>query len=216
MKFLHSNLPYDKYAIVPDGLPLDKAAYVLKLEKAAYGLAISPLLWYNTLADTIISFGCTRSFREPCVFYRHQKKKKVLLIIIYVDDVLLASTVPKETEEYIQFLEKIFRVKRMGTLKTYVGFQLNTDTITGNLQLHQTAYDQEILGAFLPESEQYPRKIPLNLYGNFPQVHEGNTPLQSMIPYRLILGSLYYLANTTRPDLLFVVNYLSRSQSSPT
>ncbi len=113
MAFLHSNLPYTKYASVPDGLSLDRTRFALLLKKAAYGLAISPLLWYNTLANTIIEYGCVCSFREPCVFYQ-RRENSLLLIIIYVDDVLIASPTPQITEHCIPYLEKVFTVKRMG------------------------------------------------------------------------------------------------------
>ncbi len=97
-----------------------------------------------------------------------------------------------------------------------MGFQLDYDPQLNSLRLHQTAYAQEIIKTFLPPTERYPRKIPLNPFGNFQQVYEGSAPLEPTVPYKSILGSLYYLANISRPDLLFAVNYLSRSQASPT
>ncbi len=213
--FLHSRLPYKKYALIPDGLYLDRTTYVLQILKAAYGLAISPLLWYKTLPEAILQFGCSRSFREPCIFYR-KDSEKLFIVMIYVDDVLLVSTLLELTEQCMEFLEKQLTVKHMGTPKTYVGFQLDYNPELGKLCLRQTVYAQEVIAAFLPQSEQYPRRIPLNPFGNFLQVHDGTTPLQPNVPYRSIVGSLYYLANISRPDLLFAVNYLSQSQVSPT
>ncbi len=213
--FLHSDLPYTKYTLVPDGLQLDRTKYVLRLQKAAYGLAISPLLWYRTLASAIERFGCSRNFREPCIFHKRQDGH-LLLVIVYVDDILLASSSPELSEECTHHLEAVFRVKRIGKPAAYVGFQLDYFPERGLLLLHQTAYANEIIRAFLPENERHARKVPLNQFGNFPQVSEGLLPLPQSVPYRSVVGSLYYLANVSRPDLVFAVNYLSRYQSSPT
>jgi len=40
--------------------------------------------------------------------------------------------------------------------------------------------------------------------------------LQRHIPYREAIGSLMYLANVTRPDIAYAVNYLYRKQLDPT
>ncbi|XP_069145705.1 secreted RxLR effector protein 161-like [Solanum lycopersicum] len=40
--------------------------------------------------------------------------------------------------------------------------------------------------------------------------------LGSEVPYLITIGALMYLANTTRPDIAFVVNLLARYSSAPT
>ena len=40
--------------------------------------------------------------------------------------------------------------------------------------------------------------------------------LGSEVPYLSAIGALMYLANTTRPDITFVVNLLARYSSAPT
>ncbi len=67
--FLHSALPYEKFALILDGLSLDRRSYELQLKKAAYGLAISPLLWYNTFAEAILRYGCTRIVRSRTMHF---------------------------------------------------------------------------------------------------------------------------------------------------
>ncbi len=56
----------------------------------------------------------------------------------------------------------------------------------------------------------------MNTFGNFPKVQPSDGKLPSSVPYKSVIGSLYYYANGTRPDILFAVNYLSRVQANPT
>lgn len=36
------------------------------------------------------------------------------------------------------------------------------------------------------------------------------------IPYRMVMGSLLYLSNVTRPDIVYSINFFSRFMENPT
>ncbi len=55
----------------------------------------------------------------------------------------------------------------------------------------------------------------MNMFGNFPKSETSEEPLLLSIPYRSIIGTLYYYANGTHRYILFAVNYLSRVQARP-
>ncbi len=176
---------------------------------------MSPLLWYTTLSEVLLQYGLSRSFREPCLFYL-VSEGIVTLVLTFVDDIMVASGSREVSWQIVQHLQRHFAVTCVEHPKTYVGFELNYDPDSGTLCIHQTTYAKEIVETFLPDNEKFPKKVPMNLFGNFPKLPNAEELSDPHGQYRSILGSLYYLANMTRPDILFAVNYLSRSQASPT
>ncbi len=212
--FLHSELLTEKYAFIPQGLQVQSSSTVLKLRKAAYGLATSPLLWFRTFTLELKNLGFVQSLREPCLLYK-RTSEQMALVIVYVDDVLVATSAPNITSDIIASLEQKFWVKRLGFPRTYVGFEIDNSTVQGCLVLHQRTYATTFLDAFLPPNERGSRKTPMNTFGNFPSSANSLEPLSTDVPYKSIIGTLYYYANATRPDILFAVNYLSRVQAKP-
>ena len=50
----------------------------------------------------------------------------------------------------------------------------------------------------------------------FKPKEDNEEDLGSEVPYLSAIGALMYLANSTRPDIAFVVNLLARFSSCPT
>ncbi len=213
--FLHSVLPQTRFTYIPKGVTTKENTYALKLNKAAYGLAVSPLLWFKTFTSELLQLGFIQSIREPCLLYKTQSDSNVY-VLVYVDDVLFAGTTPQSIQQVISKLEQKFRVKRLGFPQTYVGFQIDKNCETGEFTLHQKEYAQQLLNVFLPTNERGQREVPMNTFGNFPVTTASKEPLSPSVPYKSVIGTLYYYANGTRPDILFAVNYLSRVQAAPT
>ncbi len=212
--FLHSPMSKEKYTFVPKGLQVCAKTNLLRLKKAAYGLAISPLLWFTTLTSELKTLGFSQSVREPCLLYKISQTSTTL-VLVYVDDVLLAGDNLPHIEATIRDLKKKFQIKELGFPETYVGFEVERPEQGDTLILHQRTYARTFLEMFLPENQRGIRNTPLNTFGNFPKGSSNDEPLPASIPYRSIIGTLYYYANGTRPDILFAVNYLSRVQSKP-
>ncbi len=213
--FLHSELPYTRFTSIPKGVMIDSTKFVLKLHKAAYGLSVSPLLWFQTCTLRLKQLNFLQSIREPCLLYKVSSEGSVS-VLVYVDDILFAGSSPVLIQQVISNLEHYFRVKRLGFPQTYVGFQIQKDSVNGTLLLHQRTYAQQLLDLFLPSNECGHRSVPMNTFGNFPKVQSSDKKLSSSVPYKSVIGSLYYYTNGTRPDILFAVNYLSRVQANPT
>ncbi len=212
--FLHSPINRDKYTFIPKGLQVCENSNLLRLKKAAYGLAISPLLWFKTFTDELVKLCFTRSLREPSLLYK-KSAELTTLVLVYVDDVLLAGNDLSQINATIDSLKLKFLVKELGFPETYVGFEVERSEQNHTLTLHQRTYARTFLKMFLPENQRGQRSTPINTFGNFPRNENSEDPLPVSIPYRSIIGTLYYYANGTRPDILFAVNYLSRVQSKP-
>jgi hypothetical protein len=70
--------------------------------------------------------------------------------------------------------------------------------------------------------KSYPSKTPMVLRSldikkdQFRPRDDGEELLGSEIPYFSAIGALMYLANSTWPDITFVVNLLARHSAAPT
>ncbi len=161
---------------------------------------MSPLLWFQTCRLRLKQLQFVQSIREPCLLYKTSSEGSVL-VLVYVDDILFAGSSPVLIQQVISNLEHHFRVKRLGFPQTYVGFQIQKDPANGTLLLHQRMYAQQLLDLFLPSNEGGHRSVPMNTFGNFPKVISSDEKLPSSVPYKSVIGSLYYYANGTRPDI---------------
>jgi len=82
------------------------------------------------------------------------------------------------------------------------------------MTIRQPKYTNKILERF-NMADSKPMSTPMVTRGNEtknPKIE--NTTIN--VPYREAIGSLLYLAGTTRPDITYAVNRLSRKQNDPT
>ena len=104
-----------------------------------------------------------------------------------------------------------YGIKDQGKLHCYLGVQV--DRTQEGAFLHQTKYAKDVLRRFVFEDARGCRS-PL----------DPNIKLRAMtevdkaagIEYRAAAGSLMYMATSTRPDLAYLVGYISRFVENPT
>jgi hypothetical protein len=106
-------------------------------------------------------------------------------------------------------MEKLFRMSELGLLHYYLGIEVKPQK--GGLVLTQAAYAKKILekaGMIDCNSCKAPMEPRLKLS------KESSSPLVDATFYRSLVGSLRYLVNI-RPDIVFVVGYVSRFMQEP-
>ena len=84
-----------------DGLELDvhtKETKEYKLERALYGLNISPKKWNKRFSEEILKLRLENDLHEPCLL-TWRKAGKMAVILLYVDDMLIASNSKEKLEE---------------------------------------------------------------------------------------------------------------------
>ncbi|CCE35041.1 uncharacterized protein CPUR_01969 [Claviceps purpurea 20.1] len=62
-----------------------KPGFILELQKALYGLRISPLLWQKDFTATLKALGFQSVPHEPCCMIKEE-----VIIFFYVDDIIIA------------------------------------------------------------------------------------------------------------------------------
>ncbi|GJW41380.1 retrovirus-related pol polyprotein from transposon TNT 1-94 [Tanacetum coccineum] len=94
--FLNGELKEEVYVSQPEGfVDPDRPHHVYRLKKALYGLKQAPRAWYDTLSKFLLAQGFSKGVVDPTLFIR-TTGKHTLHVQIYVDDIIFASTDPKD------------------------------------------------------------------------------------------------------------------------
>jgi len=166
-----------------------------------YGLRRSGLRWYCKLTAKLKEIGLQPTERNSCLFEKLQEDKP-LLVTIYVDDLLLASNHPewlRETKEHL-----INSNQRLWSSETYLV------TLFEQSDENQTVFicEEKYVGAILKQYgmlECKPALTPMESKSTLKRPGEPNENGTK----RYIIGSLMFLAVSTRQEIGCAVNFIS-------
>ena len=206
--YLHAEL--DELIVVqtPPGMEVPKDMSVA-LQKALYGLKQSGRKWKELITRWLCENGFVHLDSDPCVFVNQQDSIAIGMIIgVYVDDICGAAKSAAQWKTFVEKLAEAFPIKE-GELGLYLN--IVCARVGREITLHQQQYTLQLL----------------KRYG-MDECRTVTTPMDSLLvdtsgedavdekAYRTLVGSLQWLANSTRPDIAWAVNQLAKYSSSPT
>ena len=224
--FLYGDLPEEIHMELPDGVKVSnmsteestsisgnegekssmRMSVVCKLEKSLYGLKQAPRCWNKRFTRFLQKFKFIECSADSCVFYGKFESCAVYLGL-FVDDGLLVSESDVCISHILTLLREEFEIT-VGDASKFVGMQIDRDRGQKTLLISQGEYTQNLLVKF-GMSRAKPVAVPAD-----PQtiLHPVvcDEECVTNVPYREAVGSLMYLAVTTRPDISFAVNAVSK------
>jgi hypothetical protein len=174
-------------------------------------------MWYNRLSEYLLKEGFEKNPICPCVFIK-KSESGFVIIAVYVDDLNLVGT-PEELIKTAIYLKSEFEIKDLGKTKFCLGLQI--EHFPNEIFVHQSTYTEKVLKHFYMENA-HPLSTPMVVRSldvkkdQFRPQEDDEEILGPKVPYLSAIGALMYLANCTRPDIVFSVNLLSRYSSAPT
>jgi hypothetical protein len=134
--FLNANVTENLYIAVPEGLQqvVDKNKFVLKLNKAAYGIVQAPREWQKTLSAGLVEVGFEQSKVDTCLFFLFDDDGCLIgMVTAYVDDMLIVGTERVIAGIKIKLRRK-FSMKDLGPIQKLLGvtYKLEVDESTQN------------------------------------------------------------------------------------
>jgi hypothetical protein len=207
--FLNGELKEEVYVAQPAGFVIEGVEHkVLRLWKALYGLKQAPRAWNAKLDATLVALGFQRSSSEHGVYTRQQGERR-LIVGVYVDDLVITGSNGNDITQFKAEMKEIFRMSDLGLLSYYLGIEVHQDE--NGITLRQATYADKLLErSGLQDCN--PMLAPME--SRLKLSKESTAPAVNATEYRRIIGGLRYLIHT-RPDLSFVVGYLSRFMESP-
>ncbi|GJS92596.1 retrovirus-related pol polyprotein from transposon TNT 1-94, partial [Tanacetum coccineum] len=111
--FLNGELKEEVYVHQPEGfVDPERPHHVYRLKKALYGLKQAPRAWYDTLSKFLLAQGFSKGVVDPTLFIR-KTGKHTLHVQIYVDDIIFASTDPKDCDRFSNEMSSKFQMSMM-------------------------------------------------------------------------------------------------------
>ncbi|KAL4323357.1 hypothetical protein GQ457_11G027870 [Hibiscus cannabinus] len=208
--FLNGCLDEEVYMKLPLGYQADVKGYNLlcKLHKSIYGLKQASRQWLHAFSKVVLQFGFNQSPFDHSLFVKGSGDN-ILVLLVYVDDIILAGKVFSSLASIRAFLQQHFKLRDLGNLKYFLGFEVARNS-TG-ISLSQSRYALQLL-----EDTGYLGKKPTDL----PMIpsHKLSMHVGELLPnpqlYRLLIGRLLYLTHTRR-DITYTVHQLSQFVASP-
>lgn len=195
--FLYGELNEQIFMYPPEGVKTGRGECLL-LKKSLYGLKQPPRAWHSTLTDTLKEIGFTQIKTEPYIFINSNTNA---IIVVYVDDRIVLGKNTTICEDVINKLTLYFKIKDT-TCNLFLGMQIMKLT-NSSLFICRSKYVREMTTFGLANTDGA-NVIDIDL----DQLEIFNGQLKSH-PYRSLIGGLLYLAVVSRPDIIFVVTFLS-------
>ncbi|CAA7040557.1 unnamed protein product [Microthlaspi erraticum] len=160
------------------------------------------------LKDFLIQTGFTNSLSDTSLFI-YCRDSVLLCVLVYVDNIIVLGNRPELVISVEKSLGTRFFIKDLCDIQYFLGIEV-TRTSHG-LHLMQRKYIVDLL----TKTHMLDAKPITTPMATSPKLtlHSGK-PLDSAKEYRMVVGSLQYLA-FTRPDITFSVNKLSLYMHSP-
>lgn len=215
--FIHGNLEEEIFIRQPEGYEQGNKQQVCKLKKAIYGLKQASLAWNKCFCNFLKEFNLYPLKSDTCIFMNKvpsigSEGYPILIVAIYVDDGLILSNNDNLMTKCIDHIKSRFEIK-ISKPDNFVGVQIRM--INGTLKINQEQYIKDIISKYeLNEAKSI--SIPMASNSKISKI--GNGTVESLIinvPYRQLVGSLLYASLSTRPDISYSVNVLSRYCSEP-
>ena len=224
--FCQSNLPDNENYIMrpPPGCPLTPKNTYMLLRKTLYGLKRSPRHWYDKAKSILEDIGLTQCPHSPCLFFgKIIPGKPPIYIGLYVNDIAYCS-LSDEAERYFEseMVKRVTAVDIMGTITHFLGIKftwINHPEGHVTCKLSQEAFVDNLVQlaeleslALSSPTTPYRSGLPVDSIGHPPP----SDPVEQQIletKYRSIVGSLNWLAHSTRPDISTITSLLAQHQS---
>jgi transposase InsO family protein len=220
--FLNGELEEEVYVSQPPGFS-NGGTQVCRLNKALYGLKQAPRAWYQKLDATLAKHGYKPCMSDAGIYISERPGEAPMFLVLFVDDMLLIC---KELDRVLAFKEAIaseFAIHDLGEVKDFLGCQVVRDRPNRRLYMSSTMKIDALVESFGLDGET--RKVETPMSKSFvPTAQSVQQNAEEGVGFALepghryceLVGSLLYLANTTRPDIAQAVGVLSRYRGTPT
>ncbi|MBW0537411.1 hypothetical protein O181_077126 [Austropuccinia psidii MF-1] len=197
--FLHSLIDKPVYIWPPMGFNVPKLK-VLKLNKALYGTKQASRCWWMHLKTILRTIGFESNGKDPSTYHLNQGNEQEILWV-HIDDGALTALSPSLLNRISDKLNSYLKIKWDMKINGLVGISI-TENDSG-FKFSQPDFINKLTN-LSPSNIIAKTPLPMNCQ------LVSNLSLNTMDkPYLKRIGILLYIAQASRPDIAFAVNYLA-------
>ena len=221
--YIYGTLKETIYMRMPDGFVQYEedgvTEKIFKLKRSIYGLKQAGRVWRQLLKGLLIEFGFSQTTQDPCVFI-YDKNGLYCILSTYVDDAPGGCSDKKILDMLVNFFKTKEIDMKYGELKQLLGLKI--DVSPNKITISQPEYIEQVCKAFLKYDHQImtSSKIRVPMMKEFVDMMKISKDEKVAEELRLafagLIGSALWINRTTRPDISYAVNVLSRFTSCPT
>ena len=191
----------------------DGVQLLMKLGKSLYGLAQSSGNWWKTIDPLLITLEFV-PLKSDTWSYIYRKNGIVIILTLYVDDLLVGADI-QVIAGIKRKLMDMLKMTDMGDTSLVLGMQVTRDRQNETLTISQENCTKSILEKFSMTNCK-----PTSTPGHGPEL-STKQPEDTLLNeeetqrYQAITGSVMYLAQITRYDIMYSTCQLARAMSRP-
>ena len=170
--------------------------------------------WFHTIDPVLISIGYVPRKSDTCI-YIYDHDRIIIILTLYVDDLLVIGGDIQLIEKIKRKLMDQFKMTDMGDVSLVLGMQVTRDRQGKTLTISQENYTKSILERF-GMADCKPSSTPG--FGSELSTKQPEGTLlnkEETQRYQAITGSVMYLAQITRYDIMSSSGQLARAMSKP-
>lgn len=205
--YLEAECKRDMYMV----LPMDWTGgrkIVVRLARNLYGLKDAGLVWYLLVNKVLQEFNFVRSIYDPCIYYLMTKDGKRVILVLFVDDMAINCSDATLARIFKDYCKKIFKkITDAGDLRKFIGIEMADDG--DYLLLSQKEITNQYVAEHVKRGRVF-KSVPLAPMDDL----ERDGPDAPTEPIYDLTGKIRYLADRTRPDLLYAASRLGTKSTA--
>ena len=224
LAYLYAPLDKPVYMKPPDGCGCPKGK-VWRLKKSLYGLPQSGNNWHRLISSVFQdnNFELIQLSTDTCLYVKSYPDGSIVLLCLYVDDIYLATSTLELQKEFVDKLQRLFKIKVLGVPNQLLGLTLTWRENFRSVHVHAGKTIRKLLrdlelysaeGVTIPfdparklSKIQCPTAEEIDADKKAWRVHTKK--------YQQICGSAIFCNNVCRPDIAYAVGVLTRYMHNP-
>lgn len=182
------------------------------LNKSLYGTRQAARRWQQHFNKTAQKFNLNPSSSDSAV-YVCKDSLGLLILHLHVDDSMVFASSAEVMERFKVFIHGEYDLKWTDRPSLYLGIRITTSKDGSLIAINQSHYIESTLERFAMVNCK-PVKSPLPYKTILTPGSAEDIAAAIDLPYQSLVGSLGWIASTTRPDISYAVSQLGRFNSA--